>query len=81
MDSQSKTTTSAIGALVLISYFYEPLRDFWYDNFSLNYYITEGIQMHICTRRLKFGDFRPTSMMTLWAKIYGWDQDGEDQWE
>ena len=33
MDSQSKTTTSAIGALIIISYFWEPLRDFWYQNF------------------------------------------------
>tara|TARA_Y100000758_G_scaffold216228_1_gene155500 strand:+ start:2659 stop:3753 length:1095 start_codon:yes stop_codon:yes gene_type:complete len=33
MDSQTKTTTTAIGVAVVLSYFWTPLRDFWFENF------------------------------------------------
>ena len=33
MDSQTKTTTTAIGVAVVFSYFWTPLRDFWFENF------------------------------------------------
>ena len=33
MDSQTKTATTAIGVAAALSYFWTPLRDFWYDNF------------------------------------------------
>ena len=33
MDSQTKTTTAAIGVAAALSFFWTPLRDFWYHNF------------------------------------------------